>query len=241
MVVGGALLAAAPSAHAQDGSPRPQEDSSQAALEFVGTPSVRYAKVSDGERRFYSLAAVVRLSVPIERAATGFPVAPELSTGDDIEGSAVGGNPASSIGEDSRHCYSMELQRPRPVGTPEEGARWRLGVTTSQTVRDTVEVTLKTVKDSDWERQAAERLGCMGASDSDDSDDLVGKRVPVEDGVEQVLVNTRPNEVVIGSLHERQTFKVRKLSASGKYAYGFAYGSANKVGWVLTSELDADG
>jgi len=69
----------------------------------------------------------------------------------------------------------------------------------------------------------------------------VGKRVPVEDGVEQVLVNTRPNEGFIGSLRERQTFKVRKLSASGKYAYGFAYGSANKVGWVLTSELDADG
>jgi hypothetical protein len=224
MVVGGALLAAAPSAHAQDGS----SGSSEAALEFVGTPSVRYARVvTDEGRRFYSLAAVVRLSVPIEPGATGFPVAPGLSTGDEI-GSVFGGNPAGAIGDPSKYCYSVELQRPRPVATPSEGARWRLGVSQGDTVRDTIGVTLKTGRGAgDWQQQAAQRLGC----------DLVGERVRV--GVDRLVVNERPNEVYLGRLEEGQSMKVRKLSASGKYAYGFAYGNANKVGWVRTSGLGA--
>ncbi|MDQ3609017.1 MAG: hypothetical protein M3459_08970 [Actinomycetota bacterium] len=218
---GAALLAAAPSALAQDGS----SGSSQAALEFVGTPSVRYAKVVTDEGRYWSLAAVVRLSVPIEPGATGFPVAPELSTGDEI-GSVFGGNPPGAIGHRSKYCYSVELQRPRPVATPSDGARWRLGISQSNTVRDTVGVTLKTERDGgDWQQQAVRRLGC----------DVVGERVRV--GVDRLVVNQRPNEVYLGRLEEGQSMKVRKLSASGKYAYGFAYGNANKMGWVRTSGL----
>ncbi|MCP9491789.1 MAG: hypothetical protein MSC31_18230 [Solirubrobacteraceae bacterium MAG38_C4-C5] len=224
LVAGVALLAAASSAYAQNGS----SGASQAALEFVGTPSVRYVKVVNDEGRlFYSLAAVVRLSVPIEPGATGFPVAPELSTGDEI-GSVFGGDPAGAIGVRSKNCYSVELQRPRPVATPSEGARWRLGVSQGDTVRDTVGVTLKTVRDAgDWQQQAARRLGC----------DAVGERVQV--GVDRLVVNERPNEVYLGRLEEGQSMEVRKLSASGKYAYGFAYGNANKVGWVRTSGLGA--
>jgi hypothetical protein len=221
MEVGGALLGAAPSAHAQDGS----SGSSQAALEFVGTPSVRYAKVvTDEGRRFYSLAAVVRLSVPIEPDATGFPVAPGLSTGDEV-GSVFGGNPAGAIGHRSKYCYSVELQRPRPVATPAEDARWRLGVSQGDTVRDTIGVTLKTERNAEWQQRAARRLGC----------DVVGERVRV--GVDRLAVNERPNEVYLGRLEEGQSMKVRKVSASGKYAYGFAYGNANKMGWVRTSGL----
>jgi hypothetical protein len=67
---------------------------------------------------------------------------------------------------------------------------------------------------------------------------LVGQRVPVKEDVEQLLINERPNEELVGSLSAGQTFKVRRLSPSGKYAYGFAYGGANKTGWVLTSGLE---
>lgn len=218
--VGCALLAAAPGAHAQDRS----SGGSQAALEFLGTPSVRYAKVVTDEGRYWSLAAVVRLSVPIERASTGFPVAPRLSTGDEI-GSVFGGDPPAAVGVSSQYCYSVELQRPRPVATPSEGARWRMGVSQDDTVRDTVAVTLKTVRDADWQQQAARRLGC----------DAVGERVAV--GVDRLEVNERPNVGRRGTLRSPQTFQVRKLSGSGKYAYGLAYGNVSKVGWVRTSGL----
>ncbi|MDQ3093064.1 MAG: hypothetical protein M3R46_15695 [Actinomycetota bacterium] len=85
--------------------------------EFVGTPSVRFAKVSDGDRSFYSLAAVVRLDRAITSNQTAFPVVPQLEDGQEVS-DVFGGNPASSIGSPSRHCYSGELQRPQPVATP---------------------------------------------------------------------------------------------------------------------------
>ncbi|HEV2820104.1 MAG TPA: hypothetical protein VGW11_06330 [Solirubrobacteraceae bacterium] len=54
---------------------------------------------------------------------------------------------------------------------------------------------------------------------------------------ETLNVTKRPNEAYLGRLEKGQSMLVRKLSASGKYAYGFAYGDANKIGWVLTSGL----
>jgi hypothetical protein len=203
--------------------------------EFVGTPSVRYAKVSDGDRSFYSLAAVVRLDREITPNQTAFPVAPQLEDGQEV-GDVFGGNPASSIGSPSRHCYSGELQRPQPVATPRQGARWRLGVSQGNTVQDTVSVTLKRPAEDGWEREAARRLGCYASSGSDADDGLVGERVPVR--VDQLLLYEDPARSYVGSLLKGQTFKVRRLSPSGKYAYGFAYGGANKTGWVLTSGLE---
>jgi len=41
----------------------------------------------------------------------------------------------------------------------------------------------------------------------------------------------------IGALRSGETFTARKLSASGAFAYGFAHGHLNKLGWVSTSEL----
>ncbi len=91
-------------------------------------------------------------------------------------------------------------------------------------------MTLKSGRSAgDWQQQAARRLGC----------DLVGERVRV--GVDRLVVSERPNEVYLGRLEKGQSMKVRKLSASGKYAYGFAYGNANKMGWVRTSGLGAAG
>ncbi len=73
-------------------------------------------------------------------------------------------------------------------------------------------------------------LGQAGA------DTIVGRRVVV--GVPQLLVYERPNQSYIGSLRAGETFRVSRLSDSGKYAYGVAYGRADKVGWVLTSGLE---
>jgi len=47
----------------------------------------------------------------------------------------------------------------------------------------------------------------------------------------------RPARIYIGALQQGETVRVRRYSPSGKYAYGFAYGDANKLGWVLASGL----
>jgi hypothetical protein len=205
--------------------------------EFVGTPSVRYTKVTDDERRFYSLAAVARLDRSIEPNQTAFPAAPELRTGQEI-GEVFGGNPPSRIGDSSKHCYIAELQRPRPVATPQQGARWQLGISQDDTVKDTVAATLKRPEsDSDWQAGAARRLGCYESSRSD--------RTGQERSIGRLRVDTdilpvfqEPAKIYLGSLQEGESMQVRKYSASGKYAYGFAYGDADKTGWVLASGLE---
>jgi hypothetical protein len=40
-----------------------------------------------------------------------------------------------------------------------------------------------------------------------------------------------------GVLFKGESFKVTKLSKSGKYAYGMAYGHVDKKGWVSASSL----
>lgn len=57
---------------------------------------------------------------------------------------------------------------------------------------------------------------------------------------EELDVFAEPNRRYVGQLVEGESMKVRKHSASGKYAYGFAYGDANKTGWVLSSGLCGD-
>jgi hypothetical protein len=54
---------------------------------------------------------------------------------------------------------------------------------------------------------------------------------------DELDVFAEPNRRYVGQLAEGESMKVRKYSASGKYAYGFAYGDANKMGWVLSSGL----
>lgn len=67
-------------------------------------------------------------------------------------------------------------------------------------------------------------------------DDFVGKRLTVD--VEQLLYYKNPSKSYNGSLQRGESFKVSRFSPSGVYAYGFAYGRVNKVGWVRTSGLD---
>jgi len=54
---------------------------------------------------------------------------------------------------------------------------------------------------------------------------------------DQVNVYEQPAERYEGVLYKGETFVVRKLSKSGKYAYGKANGHVNKMGWVAASSL----
>lgn len=65
---------------------------------------------------------------------------------------------------------------------------------------------------------------------------------PVQTGrirvcADKLDVFAEPNRKYVGQLRHGQSINIRKYSASGKYAYGFAYGHANKLGWVVSSQL----
>ena len=54
---------------------------------------------------------------------------------------------------------------------------------------------------------------------------------------DKLNVYEQPAKGYEGLLTKGTTFKVKKLSSSGKYAYGMAYGHVNKMGWVTASSL----
>ena len=54
---------------------------------------------------------------------------------------------------------------------------------------------------------------------------------------EKVNVYEQPAKSYEGVLYKGESFDVKKLSSSGKYAYGTAYGHVNKTGWVSASAL----
>ena len=53
----------------------------------------------------------------------------------------------------------------------------------------------------------------------------------------ELVVFEQPTKMYAGVLVKGQRFKVTKLSKSGKYAYGMAYGQVNKKGWVDAKAL----
>ena len=69
-----------------------------------------------------------------------------------------------------------------------------------------------------------------------DRSDYVGQRLPVK--VDQELFYDQLPGSFTGSLQRGQTFKVERLSPSGTYAYGFAYGGVNRHVYVKTAGLD---
>ncbi len=54
---------------------------------------------------------------------------------------------------------------------------------------------------------------------------------------QDVYLRDAPAGVSIGLLNYGDTFDQEKLSPSGAWAYGMAYGDANKHGWVMESAL----
>ena len=74
------------------------------------------------------------------------------------------------------------------------------------------------------------------ASASAASGSLVGKRLKVK--VKQLLIYAKAGQgSYIGSLLKGQSFKVRRVSRSGHWVYGVAYGTFTRLGWVKTSGL----
>lgn len=65
--------------------------------------------------------------------------------------------------------------------------------------------------------------------------DLVGQRRTVR--VKQLLTYHDPAKSYTGSLQRGQSFKVSRVSPTGTYAYGFAYGKTNTHAWVRTRDL----
>jgi hypothetical protein len=49
--------------------------------------------------------------------------------------------------------------------------------------------------------------------------------------------NNGPHSGFDGTLFKGQTVKVERLSPSGKWAYGMAYGHVNRHAWVKASDL----
>ncbi|HTN24111.1 MAG TPA: hypothetical protein VL120_09000 [Solirubrobacteraceae bacterium] len=51
------------------------------------------------------------------------------------------------------------------------------------------------------------------------------------------VVTKTPGKGILGNLLRNETIKVKRVSPSGTYVYGFARGTANKNGWVKTAAL----
>jgi hypothetical protein len=51
------------------------------------------------------------------------------------------------------------------------------------------------------------------------------------------VVLKAPGKGILGNLGKGETIKVKRISHSGLYVYGFARGTANKNGWVKVSAL----
>lgn len=54
-----------------------------------------------------------------------------------------------------------------------------------------------------------------------------------------VYVFTDPGVHFTGTAFKKNTFKVERISRSGKWAYGMAYGHINRHAWIATSALTA--
>ena len=54
---------------------------------------------------------------------------------------------------------------------------------------------------------------------------------------DSTYVKHAPGRTVIGTLFKDQKIKVTRYDRSHEHAYGFAYGHAQKHGWVVTADL----
>ena len=55
--------------------------------------------------------------------------------------------------------------------------------------------------------------------------------------VKSAYVTVKPATGFSGTLFKGETFKVERLSKSGKYAYGMAYGHVNRHVWIAARVL----
>jgi hypothetical protein len=57
----------------------------------------------------------------------------------------------------------------------------------------------------------------------------------------QVYVYKEAGKIFDGTFFKGNTFKVERLSPSGKWAYGMAYGHVNRHAWIDAAALKAKG
>lgn len=55
--------------------------------------------------------------------------------------------------------------------------------------------------------------------------------------VKSTYVYVKPGIVFTGTMFKKETFKVERLSPSGKWAYGMAYGHVNRHAWISAAAL----
>jgi hypothetical protein len=56
-------------------------------------------------------------------------------------------------------------------------------------------------------------------------------------GVKSTYVYEKAGVLFTGTMFKRETFKVERLSPSGKWAYGMAYGHVNRHAWISAAAL----
>ena len=54
---------------------------------------------------------------------------------------------------------------------------------------------------------------------------------------ESTYVFKQAGKIFDGTLFKGETFKIKRLSKSGKYAYGMAYGHVNRHAWIEADAL----
>jgi hypothetical protein len=54
---------------------------------------------------------------------------------------------------------------------------------------------------------------------------------------EQTYVFKQAGKIFDGTLFKGETFKVERISKSGKFAYGMAYGHVNRHAWIKAADL----
>jgi hypothetical protein len=127
---------------------------------FVGTPKAAFAKSTNDGKRFYTLAVVVRFNKALPSDAARVVIAARLRNGQKV-GNVFGGDTPHRIGTTSRHCYTIEVGRPRPVSTPKAGARWTVGVMRGGIIKHTASTTLRVFPTGEVFGPAeARQLGC---------------------------------------------------------------------------------
>ena len=190
------LLAAtiAPSAHA----------AATASPKFVNTPSAAFLKSTNNGVRSYTMAVVVRFDKALPRSGARVVIGPHLAAGQKL-GIVQGGGTPHRIGDTTRHCYSIEVGRPRPVSTPKVGAHWKVGVTQNGVIKHTDAATLRAFPDgSAYGPAEARHLGCSSTSSKSATDALVGQRKHVQ--INQLLLYDDPAKSYINSLQTGQSF-----------------------------------
>lgn len=211
------------------------ESSSPASYRLSGTPTL-YAVQGGGKTTGY---VVFRTTDPLPQSGS--------CVGSDAclvetEVHGLSGRARHAIGS---HCYRAALMGPSKIAL-RAGHQYRV----SFRLRPSASSPLHTVATrkltahglSTGGRTPA--LSCSGSKSQNGSQSskheslaqkaLVGKRVHLSS---ELVVKEKPGLLYRGLLTKGTSIKIAKLSDSGRYAYGYAYGHVQKHAWVRTRDL----